>query len=432
LDHAEMSALSAGDLDSQLAAGGDPDEIGAMARALEVFRFEMIASRQMAAELRRSQEHLAHAQRIAHMGSDITNLRTDEAEWSDELYCIFGVTRETYVTSIDNFLRMVHPDDRALVLATREKIKKGVCPDPFEYRIIRPDGSLRHIYRENEFLRNEAGNPFFLTGTCQDITEIRAAQERERELERQLMHSQKLEALGTLAGGVAHDLNNTLVPILALSKLALDELPPNSPVHGDIETIACASERARDLVKKILAFSRKQDLVKQAIDLARVTRDALQMLRASVPATIQIVDQIVEVPLLFGDAGELHQVIVNLVTNAAQAIGGSVGKITVSLWGAARRQPSQEEAGPAVCLSIADTGCGMDEATIERIFEPFFTTKGVGDGTGLGLSMVHGIVTHHGGTIPVRSKPGEGSEFTLWLPNLALPHTTGQIDPVAA
>jgi PAS domain S-box-containing protein len=217
---AEMSALSAGDLDSQLAAVGDPDEIGAMARALEVFRFEMIGSRQMAAELRRSQEHLAHAQRIAHMGSDITNLRTDEAEWSDELYSIFGVTRETYVASTDNFLRMVHPDDRALVLAAREEIKKGICPDPFEYRIIRPDGSLRHIYRENEFLRNEAGNPFSLTGTCQDITEIRAVQERERELEQQLMHSQKLEALGTLAGGVAHDLNNTLVPILALSKLA--------------------------------------------------------------------------------------------------------------------------------------------------------------------------------------------------------------------
>jgi PAS domain S-box-containing protein len=430
---AEMSALSAGDLDSQLAAGGDPDEIGAMARALEVFRFEMIASRQMAAELRRSQEHLAHAQRIAHMGSDITNLRTDEAEWSDELYSIFGVTRETYVTSTDNFLRMVHPDDRALVLATREKIKDGICPDPFEYRIVRPDGSVRHIYRENEFIRNEAGSPFFLTGTCQDISEIRAAQEREKELERQLMHSQKLEALGTLAGGVAHDLNNTLVPILALSKLALDELPPNSPVHGDIETIARASERARDLVKKILAFSRKQDLVKQEVDLARVTRDALQMLRASVPATIQIVDQILEVPPLFGDAGELHQVIVNLVTNAAQAIGGGVGKITVTLWTTAGQQSSpRDEARPAVCLSIADTGCGMDEATVGRVFEPFFTTKGVGDGTGLGLSMVHGIVTRHGGRITIHSQPGEGSEFILWLPAVTQLQTVGNAEPAAA
>jgi PAS domain S-box-containing protein len=403
-----------------------------MARAVEVFRFEMIASRQMAAELRRSQEHLAHAQSIAHMGSDVTNLRTGEAEWSDELYSIFGVTRETYVVSTDNFLRMVHPDDRPLVTATRETIEKGISPDPFEYRIIRPDGSLRHIYRESEFVRNEAGDPFFLTGTCQDVTEIRAAQGREKELERQLMHSQKLEALGTLAGGVAHDLNNTLVPILALSKLALDELPPDSPVHGDIETIARASERARDLVKKILAFSRKQDLVKQEVDLAQVTRDALQMLRASLPATIQIVDQILEVPKVFGDAGELHQVIVNLVTNAAQAIGGGVGKITVVLWGTAQRQSSPDQTGPAVCLSIADTGSGMDEVTVERVFEPFFTTKGVGDGTGLGLSMVHGIVTRHGGRITIRSRPGEGSEFTLWLPTIAQPQAATQIDPVAA
>jgi len=203
-------------------------------------------------------------------------------------------------------------------------------------------------------------------------------------LERQLTHSQKLEALGTLAGGVAHDLNNTLVPIVALSKLALEDLPEESPLRGDIEAIIHASERARDLVKQILAFSRKEDLVRQEVDLVRVTRDALQMLRASLPATIQIVDQILEVPKVFGDAGELHQVIVNLVTNAAQAIGGGVGKITVGLWGTAQRQSSPDEAGPAVCLSIADTGCGMDEATVERIFEPFFTTKSVGDGTGTG------------------------------------------------
>jgi signal transduction histidine kinase len=124
-------------------------------------------------------------------------------------------------------------------------------------------------------------------------------QEREKELQRQLLHSQKLEALGILAGGVAHDLNNTLVPILALSKLALEDLPSDSQVRSDMETIVRATERARDLVKQILAFSRKQDLVKQEVDLARVTRDALQMLRASVPATIQILDQILEVPRLF-------------------------------------------------------------------------------------------------------------------------------------
>jgi signal transduction histidine kinase len=208
------------------------------------------------------------------------------------------------------------------------------------------------------------------------------------------MHSQKLEALGTLAGGVAHDLNNTLVPILALSKLALDEIPEDSAVRGDIETIIRATERARDLVKQILAFSRKQDLVKQEVDLARVARDALQMLRPSLPSTIQIVDEIREAPLLLGNAGELHQVVVNLVTNAAHAIAGDVGRVTVWLRGSSQHL---ELADHFARLSIADTGCGMDEATIGRIFEPFFTTKEVGEGTGLGLSVVHGIVARHGG-----------------------------------
>jgi signal transduction histidine kinase len=262
--------------------------------------------------------------------------------------------------------------------------------------------------------------------------QLRQANEELHKLERQLMHSQKLEALGTLAGGVAHDLNNTLVPILALSKLALDDLPQTSPVRSDIETIIRASQRARDLVSQILAFSRKQTLVKQEVDLALMTREALRMLRASLPASIQIVEQFCEVPPVFGNAGELHQVVVNLVTNAAQAIGSGVGRITIRLREGAQQQSSlHHEARTAVCLSIADTGCGMDEATVERIFEPFFTTKSVGAGTGLGLSVVHGIVTGHGGRVTIHSKPGEGSEFTLWLPALVQPQTTAQVDLVA-
>src|ERR1700730_11546318 len=166
-------------------------------------------------------------------------------------------------------------------------------------------------------------------GAASSATAQVEAEVRRRDLEVQLMHSQKLEALGTLAGGVAHDLHHTLVLIVARSKLALDELPETSRVRADIETIVGASERARDLVRQILAFSRKQALVKQEVDLSLVTREALRMLRASLPATIKIVERISEVPPLFGDAGELHQVVVNLITNAAQAIGGHVGRITV-------------------------------------------------------------------------------------------------------
>jgi two-component system cell cycle sensor histidine kinase/response regulator CckA len=221
-----------------------------------------------------------------------------------------------------------------------------------------------------------------------------------------------------------------LVPILALSKLALDD----SSLHGDIETIVRASERVRDLVKQILAFSRKEDLVKQHVDLTLVTREALQMLRATLPASVDIVEHISEVLPVFGDSGELHQVVVNLVTNAARAIGGEVGGITISVWSTSERQsaPETRGIGSVVCLSIADTGCGMDRATLDRVFEPFFRTKGVGSGTGLGLSVVHGIITSHSGTIAIRSNPGEGSEFILSLPALDQDQTTAQIEIAAA
>jgi signal transduction histidine kinase len=319
---------------------------------------------------------------------------------------------------------MIIPEDRERLSHQIAAIVDGRSQPVMEYRIRRPDGCIRILYREMELMRDGSGQPHKLIGVVKDVTELREAERRRDELERQLMHSQKLEALGTLAGGVAHDLNNTLVPILALSKLALDELPETSAVRGDIETIVRASERARDLVKQILAFSRKQDIVKQRVDLTLVTREALQMLRATLPASIDIAEHIGEVPLVFGNAGELHQVVVNLVTNAAQAIGGEVGRITISAWSTSERQ--------SACLSIADTGCGMDRATLDRVFEPFFTTKGVGSGTGLGLSVVHGIITSHSGTIAVRSKPGEGSEFILSLPALDQDQTTAQIEIAAA
>lgn len=390
-------------------------------------------ARYEAEQLRRSKDHLARAQRIAQMGSFERDLRTDKTIWSDETYRIFGLDPAAPPPTRREFLALVHPDDRAIIEASMMASEQGLVPPPVEYRLLLHDGTIKWIYLELDVIFDHEGNSIRQIGAIRDVTELRAARERQMELERQLMHSQKLEALGTLAGGVAHDLNNTLVPIVALSKLALDDLPEGSPMRGDIKTIIRASERARDLVKQILAFSRKQDLGKQQVDLARVAREGLQMLRASLPATIQIVEQISEVPPLFGDAGELHQVVVNLVTNAAQAIGSGVGKITVSLWETSEEEPATHAAadGSVVCLSIADTGCGMDAATVDRVFEPFFTTKGVGEGTGLGLSVVHGIVTGHDGKIAVRSTPGTGSEFTLSLPALDQQHRTAQVETVA-
>jgi signal transduction histidine kinase len=255
---------------------------------------------------------------------------------------------------------------------------------------------------------DDEGNAIRRIGTIRDVTDARAAEERQTELERQLLHSQKLEALGTLAGGIAHDLNNTLMPILALSELLMQKMPRGSGEREDLETVVQASRHGRDLVRRILAFSRHQQVAKARADLAAITREALQLLRPTIPAMVLISEQIEDVRLILADPGQIQQVVVNLVTNAAQAIGDHIGTITVSL----------SQSGNFIRLRIADTGCGMDAETRDRIFEPFFTTKNVGEGTGLGLSVVHGIVSNHGGLIEVSSQPGEGTEFTIFFPVL--------------
>jgi signal transduction histidine kinase len=243
--------------------------------------------------------------------------------------------------------------------------------------------------------------------------------EQRRELEAQLFQSQKMEALGTLAGGIAHDLNNVLVPILALSKMTATRLANGSRERTNLETILQSGERARDLVRQILAFSRKEAPTLQGVDIAQITRDSLRLLRASVPPNIKIAETIATVPLLWGDIGKLHQVIANLVINAAQAIGDRNGTIIVECATAPGEQLPLElrsTLGSALRLTVHDNGCGMDQATVARMFDPFFTTKSAGAGTGLGLSVVHGIIEQHGGRILVESNIGQGTRVDIYLP----------------
>jgi PAS domain S-box-containing protein len=377
------------------------------------------------AKLRQTKENLERAQRIAHMGSLVRDLATDEIECSDEVYRIFGVDPATFDTATSSFDRLLVPEDRGKLVVARDRIMEGICPEPFEYRIQRPDGSVRHVYRETEIIRDEAGKPVKFVGTLHDVTEARAAEQRQRELQTQLQHSQKLEALGTLAGGVAHELNNALMPICALSKMMLETLRPESEDREDLEMIVIAGDRARNLVQQILSFSRKQDFLTQdaprkQVDLADLLRRSLQLLRLTVPATVRLSEEISPVPLVLADADKLHQVVINLVTNAAQAIGWAIGTVTIGIAPAGGPENGvSDSAGGGVRLWIADTGCGMDARTVERIFEPFFTTKEVGEGTGLGLSVVHGIISDHGGRVEVESEPGKGTKFTIHLPTSA-------------
>lgn len=366
------------------------------------------ALRDSEARLRHSQQHLERAQRVAATGSAERDLVSGAEEWSDEMFRLLGLERASFALTDEVIFSLVHEEDRERVKAAIAMSRVGKPPPPGEFRIVRPDGETLTLYWETEVLCDDKGLPVRSTSVFKDVTELRGAEKREREMERQLLHAQKLEALGTLAGGVAHDLNNTLVPILALTKVTANRLPAESRERSNLLTVMEACERARSLVQRILAFSRKQNSEKRLFDLAATVREALRMLRASLPATVQLVERVADVPSFFGDSSQLHQVMVNLVTNAAQAIGTAMGTITIEL------RTLEGESG--AYLAISDTGCGMDQATAARIFEPFFTTKAVGQGTGLGLSLVHGIVSSHGGRITVSSRVGRGTTFEIHLP----------------
>ncbi|HWE73739.1 MAG TPA: ATP-binding protein [Stellaceae bacterium] len=389
---------------------------------------DVTARRRAERELQASREMLAWAQRTLGVGSIELDLRTGRVRRTEEFARILGLADD----GTDEFdpigaLRAgAHPEDLSAFDAHMADMKaQGHCK-PFEFRFMRADDGRQITLREeSDIVLDEAGTPIVQITTIRDITAERLASERHRALERHLFHSQKLESLGTLAGGIAHDLNNTLVPILALSQLAMELVPQDSEAREHLATVHEAAQMARDLVKRILAFSRKQEADKRPTDLPALVRDTVRMLRATIPTTIAISDAIADVPSIMGDGGQLQQVIVNLATNAAQAIGESGGKITVSL------AHSIDGGADRAILTVSDTGCGMDGATVARVFEPFFTTKGVGEGTGLGLALVHGIVEGHGGTIAVASQPGLGTTFTITLPVVGAAQDSGSA-PLAA
>jgi len=361
-------------------------------------------------EIQRSRENLARAQRIAGIGSFEHNVRTGKVEWSEQMYRILGLERTGAFPGPETLLKLIHPEDLQKFVANRSKEVEGETTRAIEYRITCPDGTEKILRHENEVVRDELGRPAHRYGTIQDMTALRFAERRERELERKLMHSLKLESLGTLAGGIAHDLNNTLVPILGLSKLTARRLEAGNPIRKNLETIYEASTRARDLVSRVLAFSRNEAFEAREIELGNTLREALELLHSALPTTIKLESRIENVGTLLVDPTQIHQIITNLVTNAAQAIGDAFGTITVTL---------DATSASELRLSVGDTGIGIDERTKQRIFEPFFTTKSVGEGTGLGLSIVHGIVTTYGGRIEVSSEIGRGTRFDVYFPVIA-------------
>ena len=289
------------------------------------------------------------------------------------------------------------------------------------------EGNRRYVYIEGLPQEQPLGDTPGAVTPCRlailDITELRHAEEENIKLEAQLRQAQKMEAIGTLAGGIAHDFNNILAAIVGYAEIARDDARAGKADPSDLQQIISSAGRAKDLVKQILAFSRQSTFRFRPLDLNQKVEDLVQMLVHMIPKDISIkLDISAQLAPINGDAGQLELVMMNLATNARDAMpeGGQLVIATkdVLLDQAFCRQYLEVPPGAYVLLSIADSGQGMDESTLERMYDPFFTTKGVGKGTGLGLSTVHGIVKSHGGHVFCQSHPGQGTTFDIYLPAL--------------
>jgi PAS domain S-box-containing protein len=262
-----------------------------------------------------------------------------------------------------------------------------------------------------------------VVGIMLDITELKNAERKRRQLELQLQQTQKMEALGTLAGGIAHDFNNILAAIIGYTEIVVADTPAKTTSHDYLKRVLEAGERARSLVKQILAFSRQGEMEPKPVQVKLIVKEVLKLLRASLPATIEIDQQIQSDGAVMADPTQIHQVMMNLGTNAGYAMGQKGGRLTVrleeiSLDEAFTRLHTGMRPGPYLKLTVSDTGQGIASENLTRIFDPFFTTKPKGEGTGMGLSVVHGIVSHLGGLITVDSAPGQGACFQVYLPAL--------------
>ncbi|HWR02041.1 MAG TPA: PAS domain S-box protein [Chlorobaculum sp.] len=343
--------------------------------------------------------------------------------WSDEIWQLYGLEPHSCEPSYENWLNTIVPEDRDKVREQAETAMANNTEFNSIWRVRNTDGTIRWLMsRGTPFMETEEKVPHYV-GIVIDITDRKTEEESKHQLEAQLRKAQRLESIGTLAGGVAHDFNNILTPILGYSEMGLYSLSPDNPVHDYFNEIMQAATRAQNLIGQILTFSRTQEVTPSVVSVQSVIAEAMKLLRPSIPSTITI-EQVIDNTCrnILADPSQIHQIIINLCTNAFQAMEQSIGRLRIELTEIVvdsrllKSFPKLNVDNSYVRLSISDTGTGMDEATMERIFEPFFTTKALNQGTGLGLSVVHGIVASYKGAITVDSQPGKGTSFHIYLP----------------
>jgi PAS domain S-box-containing protein len=340
--------------------------------------------------------------------------------WSARAEAVFGWSLREVPTVADWF-RLAYPDPayrarlaRRWEARAEEARRSGHDIAGNEVQVTCKDGTVRTV----DIVAHFAGDR--VVTVYSDVTARKRAEAQREELREQLAQAQRMESVGRLAGGVAHDLNNMLSPVLALTDLMLLEAPPESGQAADLAQVKRAAERARDLTKQLLAFGRKQVLTLKVVDLVEALRQLERLLRRTIREDVRIEVVIPErVGRVRADAGHIEQVVMNLAVNAQHAMPRG-GTLTISAADVAEAEGAARglAAGAWVRLTVADTGSGMEREVLDRIFEPFFTTKGEGEGTGLGLAIVHGIVTQHGGQVRAESQAGRGSAFHIYLPRV--------------
>lgn len=372
-----------------------------------------------------SAQRLAVALETSKLGVWRYDLLTRTPEWDERMFAIFGVPVADRPPSFETTLQQILEPDRAAVSRVWNLLPESGRNLRIQFRILRPQGNIRHLDLHGVLHLDLQGRPASIIGVVSDITEIVETSAESERLRTQLQQSQRMEALGSLAAGVAHDFNNLLTGINGFVELASTSLPPGHEAHSLLRQARNGAMSARDLVQRILNFSRGQENEsKVLLDAVRLIRETEPLIRAAIPARIEVRLELgcAEAPVL-ADSSQLQRVLMNLCTNAAHAIGDDTGLIKIcAAWckmaaaDATRTFPPGCVADDGLRITVEDSGCGMDQETRKRIFEQFFTTKRAGEGTGLGLAIVQSIICGHDGRIELESELGRGTRFMIYLP----------------
>ncbi len=391
-----------------------------------------ITARKHAEESLREKEHLlSESQRLGHIGSWLWHL-TGDISWSDEVYRLYGVSRESFTPDTESMIGLLDADDRPAMRAWIAACAEGKKVRELEYRVTWPDGTTHILLGRGEAAHDAGKRLTHMAGTVQDITRQKQAEAEHEELQAQLIQAQKLESIGTLAGGVAHEINNPVMGIMNYAQLIVDELGPDSLATGYAVEIGMETQRVATIVKNLLSFARvDKDTYKSPAGLCDIVEDTLSLIRAVIRHD-QITLEVhvpADLPRILCRSQQIRQVLMNLLTNARDALNQKypghdankrivISAKLISDYGCRNqeRRGKRRTLESSIRLSVEDRGMGIPQDLRDRIFDPFFSTKPHHKGTGLGLSISHGIVRDHGGSLSVESEVGQWTRFHVDLP----------------